>query len=130
KGTFQVKGDRVTQVGIAFVQAGAAGVSLSGGVLSLRYRCTGPAAPVVIDLKLAGPPADAGLIPTQIFTHFADTAGRDGRLEFPLPATPGLTQVKEVVILYGQGPEARAINLSVTGLAFTPTGGEHRAPAR
>jgi hypothetical protein len=122
-GAFQVTGERVGQVGVAFVQPGAQGVSLSGGVLRLRYRNAGPEAPVVIDLKPAGAaPADAGLIASQIFARLADTGGREAELLFPLPATPGLTQVKEVVILHGSGAGERSVDFAVTRLAFTPGG--------
>jgi hypothetical protein len=128
-GGFHVKGDRAAQVGIAFVQPRAEGVNLSGGLLTLRYRAAGPARPAVIDLKPAGnAPAEAGLIATQLFTHFADTGGREEEIRIPLPATPGLARIKEVVILYGQGPEGQPVDLSVTRLAFTPAGTAVPAP--
>jgi hypothetical protein len=127
-GAFHVTGDRVGQVGIAFVQSGAKGVNLSGGVLSLRYRSAGPAATAVIDLKPATAPADAGLIPTQIFTHFADTGGREEEIRLTLPATPGLTQVKEVVILHGPGTAPRPVDLAIARFECMPAKGGVRAP--
>ncbi len=120
KAGFRVTGERAGEVGIAFVPAGRDGVSLSGGVLSLRYRSAGPAAPAVLDLKPAGAPVP-GVLPKKVFANFADTGGRDEEIRVPLPATPGLTQVKEVVITYGQGAGERAIDFSVTRLEFTPT---------
>jgi hypothetical protein len=122
KAGFHVKGERVSQVGIAFVSARPQGVNLSGGLLSLRYRCAGPAGSAVIDLKPAGAAAaGAGLIPSQVFARFADTGGREEEIQVPLPATPGLTQTKEVVITYGPGTEGRPIDLAITHLGVTPT---------
>jgi hypothetical protein len=124
-GGFRVTGDQVTQVGIAFVQPGPKGVNLSGGLLSLRYRTAGPVGdrqarhPAVIDLK---PPAGTGLIPNQVFSHFADTGGREEEIQMPLPATPGLWEVKEVVLTHGPGAEGRPIDLAITRLVFTPAG--------
>jgi hypothetical protein len=121
QGGFHIKGDRVSQVGIAFVSNRPNGVSLSGGVLSLRYRAAGPAAQTVIDLKPPGTAsADSNLIPTQLFTRLADTGGREEELQIPLPATPGLTQIKEVVITYGTGAGGRPVDLTVTRFASTP----------
>jgi hypothetical protein len=117
-GGFRVTGDRVGEVGIAFVPAAKGGVNLSGGVLSLRYRMAGPAAPAVIALKPAGP-VPAGVIPTEIFARFADTGGREAELRVPLPATPGLAGVKEVVVSL-TGADERAIDLTVTRAGFTP----------
>lgn len=116
---FRVTGERVGEVGIAFVPAGRAGVDLSGGVLSLRYRSAGPETPAIIALKPAGdvPP---GLIPKELFARLADTGGRDEEIRIPLPATPGLAAVKEVVVTVGRGAGDRAVDLTVTQFGVTP----------
>jgi hypothetical protein len=121
KSSFHVKGDRVSDTGIAFVPARPGGVNLSGGLLSLRYRCAVPMEASVITLKpLTSTPAAEGLIPTQIFSHFAGTDGGEAEIQFPLPATPGLARTKEVVITFGPESQGRPINLSITGLTCTP----------
>jgi hypothetical protein len=122
---FRARGDRVNQLGIAFVSTRKEGVNLSGGLLTLRYRNAGPLTPVLIALKPAGnSPASAGLIPKEITTHFDDTGGREGEIRVMLPATVGLTAIKEVVITHDTKSDPRAIDLTVTRLDFTP------APAR
>jgi hypothetical protein len=121
KGGFQVRGERVSQVGIAFVSPRPQGVNLSGGLLTFRYRSAGPSGQAVIDLKPVGG-VPAGLIPTQVFTHLDDTGGREAEIRLTLPATPGLTQVKELVVTHGAGADVRPIDLSVTQLGFEPTG--------
>jgi hypothetical protein len=118
KDVFQVKSDRINQLGIAFVPP--KGVNLSGGLLSIRYLCSEPMDPAIVELK---PPANSSaatnLIPNELFTRFNNTNGREEEIHIPLPATPGLTQIKEVVITYGQEKE-RPIDLSITQLRFTP----------
>jgi hypothetical protein len=125
KDGFRVRGERVGEVGIAFVPAGKNGVNLSGGVLSLRYRSAGPATPVVIALKPAGE-VPAGVIPKEIFARFADTRGEEEEIRVPLPATPGMAEVKEVVITHGRGAEERAIDLTVMRVGFTPAASAER----
>jgi hypothetical protein len=106
-------------VNVAFVPAGKVGVNLSGGVLTLRYKAAGPAAPAVIQLK-PGPQLPPGQIATEIFTRLADTGGREGEVRVQLPATPGLTEIKEVVLTHRAEAKERAIDLTVTRVAVTP----------
>lgn len=119
--SFRVQGDRVENLGVAFVPDRPEGVNLSGGLLRLRYQTAGPIGPAVLELKPAGTtPEAAGIIPTQIFTHLADTGDRPVELRFPLPATPGLARIKEVILTLGPGPSGRPIDLTITRLDSTP----------
>jgi hypothetical protein len=118
---FQVKGNGVNQLGIAFVPKKGAGVNLSGGLLRLRYRSTTPLDPAIIELKPMGSvPDTAGLIPRELFTRFGVTERGEAEIQIPLPATPGLMQIKEVVIAYGRGKQPQPIDLTITGFEFTP----------
>ena len=125
KAGFRVTGEKVGEVGIALVPAAKTGVNLSGGELTLRYRLAGPAAPAVIALKPPGQ-VPAGVIATEIFTRLADTGGREAEVRIPLPPTPGLTEVKEVVLTVGRGAGERAIDLTLTGAGFTPATADGR----
>jgi hypothetical protein len=119
--SFRVLGDRVANLGVAFVWNRPEGVNLSGGLLRLRYRSAIPLGPVVLDLKPAGPtPKATGIIPTQILTNLAETGDRQKELRFPLPATPGLARIKEVVLSLGPEPSGRPIDLTITRLDSTP----------
>jgi hypothetical protein len=122
KDGFRVTGDRVGEVGIAFTAAAKDGVDLSGDVLTVRYKWTGPAAPVIIALK-PPKPVSAAVIPTEVFARFADTGGKEAEIRVPLPATPGLTRIKEVVLTVDRGAGERAVDLTVTRAASTPPGG-------
>jgi hypothetical protein len=121
RSTFHAKGDRFSNGGIAFVPASPQGVNLSGGLLSLCYRSSIPMKRAVITLKPVPsvPPAER-VIPTEIFSHFGNTAGREEEIQIPLPATPGLTQIKEVVITFGPDSKGRPIDLSITRFRAAP----------
>jgi hypothetical protein len=120
-GAFHVRSDRVSNAGIAVVSTRSDGVNVSGGLLYLRYRSAAAIDQALIALKPAGgPTVVAGLIPTEISCHFADTRGREEELEVPLPATPGLARTKEVVITFGSGAKGRPIDLSITRLQVAP----------
>jgi outer membrane protein assembly factor BamB len=123
---FRVTAGKVGEVGIAVVP-NKAGVNLSGGTLTVRYRAAGPATSAVIALKSAAqlPP---GHIATEIFTRLADTGDHEAEIPLSLPATPGLTEVKEVVFTLRSETE-RAVNLTLAGLTFTPAADPTRSDA-
>ena len=118
---FHVKGDQLHQFGIAFVPDDPKGVNLSGGLLTLRYRSTETLDPVTIELKPPKNPSadDAGLISRAITARLDATGAVEGEIRVPLPATPGLTRIKEVVIFH-ERPAKGSIDLTVTHLSVTP----------
>ena len=116
---FHASSDALNYLGIASIADHPKGVNLTGGRLGLRYRCAEPLEPVILELKpLNNAPPSAGLIPNQIFTRLAATHGRDEEIEVQLPATPGLTQIKEFVITY-QPATRGPIDLMITGAWVT-----------
>jgi hypothetical protein len=116
-GAFHVRGARLGNAGIAFVSSRSQGVNLSGGLLTLCYRSGVPMNQAVIALKPpGGASAAAGLIPTEIFSHFAATGQREEQIQVPLPATPGLARTKEVVITFGPDSRGHPIDLEITRL--------------
>ena len=121
--SFHVKGDQLAQFGIAFVPDDPKGVNLSGGLLTLRYRSAQPLDPVTIELKPPKNPSldESGLISRAITAHFAATGTAEGEITVPLPATPGLTRIKEVVIFY-ERPTKGPIDVTVTHLSVKPIG--------
>jgi hypothetical protein len=128
QGTFHVQGDAIRNAGIAFVPNGPEGVNLSGGLLRLRYRSRVPMDQAILTLKPVGNPSVvARLIPTEIFTHFAETPGAEQEIQVPLPATPGLVRTKEVVITFGPACKGRPIDLAITALRITPIAGAEKS---
>ena len=65
-------------------------------------------------------PPRAGVLPQEVFTRFADTGGREADIELPLPATPGLSGVKEVWLSIGRGSRPRPLDLTITQVQFRP----------
>ena len=94
---FVVSTDRVKRVGVAVVPNGEAGVDLSGGLLTVRYRASQALGPLSITLKPVGSDPAAPLIAKEIFTRFEPTDGGQRELTFLLPANPGLKRIKEIV---------------------------------
>jgi hypothetical protein len=120
-GGFRVRSDRIGEAGIAFVSDRPHGVNLSAGLLSLHYRSSTPLEKAVITLKPMGDTAAvAHLIPTQIFSRFAATGGKEEHIQIPLPATPGLSRARELVITFGPEVKGKPIDLAITHLAVTP----------
>jgi len=119
---FHVQGTPVQQLGIAFVLNRPDGVNLSNGALTLRYRCLGPMNSTVIAFKPAASAAAQLLwIPKELFIPLADTRGQEQEIQVPLPATPGLMRIKEVVFTSkSTAAVGQSLDLSITRLAFTP----------
>jgi len=119
---FRVRSDRAGELGIAFVADRPEGVNLSGGVLSLRYRSAQALGDAVIALKPVANAQSEALIAKEIYTRLVATAGGDAEVRVPLPATPGLARVKEVVITSGRVTNGRRVDLTITGFAVGKPG--------
>ena len=117
--SFRVKGEELPFFGIAFVPEAPDGVNLSGGLLTLRYRSSQVLDPVTIELKPVKPSTDDSGLISRAITVRIEPGG--GVITVPLPSTPGLTRIKEVVI-YHERATRGPIDLSVTGLSVTPIG--------
>ncbi|QEH39253.1 hypothetical protein OJF2_78680 (plasmid) [Aquisphaera giovannonii] len=120
-GGFHAHTDRVQDAGIAFVAKDQGGLNLSGGLLTLRYRSKQVIPKATIALKaVAGPTPLPGVIPTELSTRLAETGEGEREIEIPLPATPGLLQVKEVVLTFGPDAQGKPIDLTIAGLRVSP----------
>ena len=120
--TFRVRGDQLSLFGIAWVPDSPGGVNLSGGMLTLRYRSGQALDPVTIELKPIKPPTDDSGLISRAITLRIEATGPEGReVRVPLPATPGLARIKEVV-LYHERPTKGPVDLTVTHLSVEPIG--------
>lgn len=117
---FRVEGAAVNFLGIAFVSKRQEGVDLSGGHLRIGYKSAFSMESVVIALKPAGVAPDSGLIAREITARFQNTGGHEAEVVVPLPATVGLSQIKEVVISHESGGQARPVDLTVKRVGFIP----------
>ena len=118
---FQIHGDDLKEFGLAFVPPTDQPVNLSGLVMTLTYRAGGPAiGPALIALKSQPGAPDPNLIPQVIHVNLVATGSQDLTLRVPLPATPGLQTIREVVLTHGPDDSGRPVALTVTGLRFDP----------
>ena len=118
-GGFRVRGDQLPLVGVAFLPPGPEGANLSGGVLTFRYRSSRALDQATIELKPIKPTTDdSGLISRAIFLKIEATGDGVKEIRVPLPATPGLEHIKEVVF-YHEGPRG-PIDLTVAHFSVDP----------
>lgn len=114
----QITGRAVEEVGLALVHRSPGGISLSNGRLTLRYRSQQEIPLAHLTFKPAGrtPPvlnqADIRLEATA-----ADAAKS---LTLILPATPGLSDVKEVVLTFGEHGQPIPVDFTLTAARFDP----------
>ena len=94
---------------------------LSGGQLRIRYASRNAIEKAVIKLEKNNLVQSAvGGTSSMVFTQFDATGGGEGALEIPLPATPGLRGIREVVILLGDHEKRASIDLLISEVKFTP----------
>ena len=119
---FHVRSPRIEEPGVAFVARSPEGFNLSGTVLSLRYRLKSEAGAATIALKPVKTETNAGpgMIPTEITVDLARTGDADAEARVQLPATPGLSQIKEVVLTFGAPSKGKPLDLSIRALVASP----------
>ena len=118
----RVESDRAQQVAMAFASPRREGMNLSGGSLRLAYRSSQPIGTARLELKTAtSGSSEAPLLTNQVTVHLIQTTDAEGETEVPLPATPGLNAVREVVLQCEPTSRAGAVDLSITRLEFTPS---------
>jgi hypothetical protein len=118
---FFVKGERIARLGIAFTTARPEGLNLSGGSITISYRSAQPLDLATIAFKPATPNSsnNSALIPKELFTRLSVTAAGPSELSVILPATPGLTKIKEVVITH-EPKTAQPVDLTIEKFTVKP----------
>jgi hypothetical protein len=123
KSALFVKGDRAARLGIAFVTPRPEGLNLSGGAMTIGYRSTQPLDLATITFKPANPNSSnhPALIAKQLFTRLSVAAASPSELSVILPATPGLTNIKEVVITH-EPKTPQPVDLVIERFTVKPMG--------
>jgi hypothetical protein len=121
EGSFHVEGRLLRTGAVTLTVPQAEGVNLSGGELVIRYHATSPIEHAVITLKKveAGPYVPQQFV-NEIHVRFAVTPDGEGEIHVPLPATPGLTGTRELVMTLGKDNEALPVDLTMTRFRFVP----------
>ena len=119
--SFQVRGEKVRTGGITIVLPEKEGISLSNGTLKMRYRAADPVEKCVITLKRApGLPIQPMVFENEIFTRFDVAVGHENTIEISMPGTPGLQNIKELILVYGDDHVVAPVDLTITGFEFVP----------
>jgi hypothetical protein len=88
-------------------------VNLSNGALLIHYRA---AHPLRVAMTLAGVPS---VFPNEIFSRF-DVADTEHDIRIPMPATPGLKDISELVLRFGDEHKPLPVDLTISGFEFIP----------
>jgi hypothetical protein len=88
-------------------------VSLSNGALLIRYRAAKPLNTVI---TLTGGPT---VFQNEIFARF-DATDAEKEIRIPLPGTPGLESVSELVLRFGNEQKPLAVDLTLSAVEFVP----------
>ena len=119
--SFHVEGRPLRNGHVTLTVPQVDGVNLANSELLIRYRASVPIEHAVITLaKAQGGPYAEPQFPTCIFVRFNATGSGAGEIHVPLPATPGLARIKELVLALGKDNEAVEADLTITELKFVP----------
>ena len=89
--------------------------------MTIAYRSTQPLGLATIAFKPANPNSSTALITKELFTRLSVTAASPSELSVILPATPGLTNIKEVVLTH-EPNTAQPVDLMIEKFTVTPNG--------
>ncbi|MEI6788803.1 MAG: hypothetical protein WCL49_10030 [bacterium] len=121
KTTFRIQGEKVRTGGLTIVVPRKEGISLSNGTLNIRYRAVKPIEKAVLTLKRApGLLIKPMAFENEILMHFEGGLGAEKTIEIPMPGTPGLANVKELVLVYGDPQSVAPVDLTITALEYIP----------
>ncbi len=105
--------------GVAFSAPAGRTVDLSNGRLVIRYRSETEVTDASITFKRAkDDPLPPPAIPIEIFTRLKPSQADE--IEIVLPATPALTGIKEVALVFGRSGQETPVDLSILGFDFIP----------
>ncbi len=108
---FRIRGEAVQRGAVTIKLPQKNGASLSNGALLISYRAAESVKKAVITLK--GAPI---AFENEIYVRFDKTEG-EKEIRIPMPATPGLEGVKEIVLLFGDGTAA-PLDLTLSRFEF------------
>jgi hypothetical protein len=110
---FSIFGKGITGANLAIVPAESVRLNLSGRTLQLRYR-SATVMPVCV-LRFT-PRGQKGGMSTEATLNLAATGDGDGQLTIPLPATPLLDDIKEIILVLPDLNGEAAVDFSIVKL--------------
>ncbi len=122
--SFNLHGEKVRFGGVSMVMPNEQGHNLSNGTLKISYQAAEPMPKSLMIVKRAANlPIKPIAFENEIFTRFDKTEGDEVKtIEVPLPGTPNLHNVKELVLVFGEENVFRPIDLTIKQMEFIPAG--------
>ncbi len=115
---FHVRGEKVRTGGITIVVPRKEGISLSNGILKIRYRAANPVEGIMTLERAEGLPIKPLVFENDIHVRFDVALGHEETIEIPMPGTPGLENIKELILVYGDDNIVAPVDLTITGFEF------------
>ncbi len=109
---FHLRGEDIQEAAVTIKPSTP--LNLSNGILQIRYRAVNPPANSILVLD-TGPQN----FQNEIFLRF-DTTEAEQDIRIPLPATPGLENIKELVLRFGGERIPEAVDLTLSRFEFVP----------
>ncbi len=117
-----VHGTEIRRGGITITVPHKEGVSLANGLLKIRYRAKKPVKHCLITLKRkTGLPIKPTVFKNEVHTRFDVAVEHENTIEIPMPGTPGLHNIKEIVLEFGDHHKNTPVALLITGMEFSPS---------
>ncbi len=110
-----IRGKSVGSAYFAIVAKDPATVNLSGQTLHLRYKSGDAIEKCVLELKSQGQRGDKA-IKNEIFINLPATGVEIREVEIPLPETPALSEIHEIVFMLGDPDSELSIDLTIMSL--------------
>ena len=114
---FNMSGEGLTGVNTAFVPMDSTRLDLSGRTLQLRYRSSADISGAVLRFT---PHNQKGGMTNEAILNFSATGRDGGELVIPLPATPALDDIKEMVLVLPDTLGASRIDFSIEKISAVP----------
>ena len=116
-GRFNVNGKGLCGTHLAFVPAGSARLDLSGRTLQLHYRLATARQGCVLRFT---PRNDKSTMTTEATLNLEATGETAKQLTIPLPATPALNDIKELILVLPDAKEGDVLDFNILQFVASP----------
>jgi len=123
-GVFSVQGKGAAGPHLALLAQTEQGTNLSGTTLRLRYRSSAALPSCVMQIKPRQPRA----IMNSVHLDIRNTGDGEQEIEIPLPETPALADVSELVFVLAPGEEAVNLDLVIRSFSVESGKGVNQTP--
>lgn len=116
-GRFDMSGKNISGTNLAFVPAESAHLNLSGRTLQLRYRSATAIPGCVLRFT---PRNHKGAMTIEATLNLAATGAAEGQFTIPMPATPALDDIKELVVVLPDAKGDAVLDFNIAQFVASP----------